>query len=132
MQEYYGPVKTELKLIHTVGEGDKMISRRNLLTANFVFAVCDNIVVRYSDLESAGITRIRYSARGERNGYRYIVFGVTNEGKRFDIYVTTERSYKQKEKELTEKIFNKIELANPECKIDRNPADEGYTFYSLS
>ena len=85
----------------------------------------DNIVVPYSELVSAGIVRLTYTS--ERYGYRRgflsvqdIVFAETADGKRVDIHGINGERYTNKHKETIEKIFGRIERANPECKINRS------------
>ncbi len=122
--EYFGIDKTECRITHTAGESDKFGTRNNALTQNFIFAMSDNIIVPYRDLKSAGIVRCAYNSNKHdlRRGFSFkqdIIFAETLDGRRIDIHAVEHKNYTEKQKQIVEKIFSRIERANPECKVDR-------------
>lgn len=119
--EYGGNQNYVFRLSEINGLHPLFASRKNALSDNFIFAMCSNAIVTYTDIEAAYLVNYQWSKR-TRNGIRIhytndVLMIRTLEGEELPLYNVYMRRYNKKTTETLNTILAILGEKNPDCAI---------------
>ena len=117
-REYSLEDNPKFRLTHRDSSLDKFVLRKNMLSPSFIFAMCDNAILRYSDVAKAVVIRYKFetgNADFSVDHVNDVLTLVTHDGDEIDLYaMSAAKKNPRKLAELRE-IARIIKEKNDSC-----------------